>query len=62
MKPLAVSIREFCRITSLGRTSCFQLIRENKIEARRVLGRTLILTRSVEALLELGQHQDTSGE
>lgn len=50
---LAVSVREFCRRTSLGRTTAFQLARDGAIETRKVRGRTLILMRSVEALLQL---------
>ena len=53
MKPLAVSVEEFCKITSLGRTSAFQLIREGRIEVRRVHRRTLVLMSSIEALLQL---------
>ena len=51
--PLAVSITEFCRLTSLGRTTAFALVRDNKIEVRRICGRTLVLMRSVERLLEI---------
>lgn len=53
MKPLAVSVEEFCRITSLGRTNCFQLIRDKKLEVRRIGSRTLVLLSSIEALLQL---------
>lgn len=52
---LAVSVSDFCSMTSLGRTLAFQLIREKRVEVRRVNGRTLILMRSVHALLELSR-------
>ena len=55
VKPLAVSMREFCRLTSLGRTLAFSLAREQRIETRRINGRTLVLMRSIEALLELNE-------
>lgn len=52
--PLAVSVKQFCSLTSLGRTTAFKLISEGKIETLAVRGRTLILWRSIEALLGLG--------
>ena len=52
-KPVAISVREFCRLSSLGRTSAFKLIREGQLECRRIGSRTVILMRSVEALLDL---------
>lgn len=58
MKPLAVTVEEFCQITSLGRTTAFQLIREGRIEVRRVRRRTLVLMRSIDALLELNSQQE----
>lgn len=51
--PVAISVREFCRLSSLGRTSTFKLIREGQLECRRIGSRTVILMRSVEALLDL---------
>ena len=51
--PIAVSMAEFCRLTSLGRTTAYALARTNRIETRRVNGRTLVLTRSISALLDL---------
>ena len=56
-EPLAVSIKEVCRLTSLGRTHAFALIRDQKIEARRIGRRTLILTRSIKALLRCADDQ-----
>ena len=53
-KPLAVSIKEFCRLTSLGRTSAFKLISSGTLETLPVGGRTLILWHSIEKLLGLG--------
>lgn len=54
-RPLAVSIKEFCRITSLCRTSAWSLARENKIEVRHVGSRVLVLTRSIDTLLGLSE-------
>jgi excisionase family DNA binding protein len=57
--PLAVSVKECCKLTSLSRTTCFQLIREKELEVRRIGGRTLVLMRSIHALLGINEH---SGE
>lgn len=56
-KALSVSVPEFCRLTSLGRTTAYKLMRANAVETRRICGRTVILTRSIEALLELGSDE-----
>lgn len=53
--PLAVSITEFCRLTSLGRTTAFQLARDQRIEVRHVGSRTLVLMRSIEKLLGIAE-------
>ena len=50
-KPLAVSVREFCRLSSLGRSTAFKLINEGRLEVIRIGGRTLVLTRSIDELL-----------
>jgi excisionase family DNA binding protein len=50
--PLAYSVKEACRLTSLGRTRIFQLISEKKLEARKVGRRTLIPAASLHKLLE----------
>ena len=48
--PLAVSVKQFCSLTSLGRTTAFKLISEGKLQTLAIGGRTLILWRSIEAL------------
>jgi hypothetical protein len=50
-KPLAVSIAEFCRLTSIGRTKAYGLIRDGRLGVTRVDRRTLVLVSSIEALL-----------
>lgn len=52
-RPLAVSIKEFCRLCSIGRTTAWTLAREKRVEVRRIKGKTLVLMRSIEALLEV---------
>ena len=52
IEPLAYSIREACRISSLGRTRLYQLIGEGRLEARKIGTRTLIPAASLRALIE----------
>ena len=52
LEPLAYSIREACRISSLGRTRLYQLIGEGRLEARKIGKRTLIPAASLRALIE----------
>lgn len=50
--PLAVSVAEFCRLTSLGPTKAYELIAEGRIQVRKIGRRTLVLTKSIIALIE----------
>lgn len=49
---LSVGIAEFCRLTGLGRTTAFQLIRTGAVQSVRVGRRRLIRFESIEALLK----------
>lgn len=48
---LSVGIPEFCRLTGLGRTTAFYLIRSGAVESVRVGRRRLIKFDSIQALL-----------
>lgn len=50
--PLAYSVKEASRATSLGRTRIFQLIAAGKLEAVKIGKRTLIPAQSLHKLLE----------
>jgi len=50
--PLAYSIKEACRVSSLGRTRVYQLIAAGPLEARKLGRRTLIPAASLHKLLE----------
>jgi excisionase family DNA binding protein len=50
-EPLAYSINEACRVSSLGRTRLYQLIGEGQLEARKVGKRTLIPAASLRTLV-----------
>jgi hypothetical protein len=56
-RPIAISFKEFCRLTSLGRTTAWALARDKKIEVRRVGGRAVVLTRSIDTLLDLSNRE-----
>lgn len=50
-EPLALSVEDAARATSLGRTKLFELIRTREIEAVKVGGRTLVPVASLKAFL-----------
>ena len=50
--PLAYSIKEAGRVTSLGRTRLYQLIADGRLEAVKIGGRTLIPAHALHKLLE----------
>ena len=52
LEPLAYSIREACRISSLGRTCLYQLIREGRLKTCKIGKRTLIPAASLRALID----------
>ena len=49
--PLAYSIKEACRVSSIGKTRLYQLIKANKLKATRVGRRTLIPAESLCSLI-----------
>lgn len=51
-EPLAYSVGEACRVSSLGRTRLYQLIGEGRLEVRKIGRRTLIPAASLRALIE----------
>ncbi len=50
-EPLAYSVKEACRVSTLGRTRLYQLIGEGRLEARKIGKRTLIPAASLRALI-----------
>lgn len=52
LEPLAYSIADACRVSSIGRTRLYQLINEGRLEARKIGKRTLIPAASLRALIE----------
>lgn len=50
--PLAYSIKDACRVSSLSRSSIYLRIAEGRLRAVKVCGRTVIPADSLRALLE----------
>lgn len=49
--PLAYSVNEACRVSSIGRTRLYQLIGEGRLEVRKIGKRTLIPAASLRSLV-----------
>lgn len=52
LEPLAYSINDAVRVSSIGRTRLYSLISDGKIEARKIGRRTLVTAKSLRALIE----------
>lgn len=52
IQPLAYSIDDACRVSSLGRTRLYQLINEGKLQVRKIGKRTLVPAASLRALID----------
>jgi excisionase family DNA binding protein len=52
-RPLAVRIREACRLTGIGRSKLYELIAAGEIEIIKVGTITLIPTGSLQSFVEL---------
>lgn len=52
LEPLAYSIADAVRVTSIGRTRIYGLIAEGSLEARRIGGRTIIPAASLRRLID----------
>ncbi len=52
MDPIATSINGAAKMLDLGRTSIYSLIKQQRLEARKVGRRTLVTTASIRALID----------
>jgi hypothetical protein len=52
LEPIAYSIRDAMKVSSLSRTTLFRLARAGKIEMRAVGARKLVLADSLKRLIE----------
>ena len=48
---IGYSIKEACRVSSLGRTSIYKILAEGSLKATRIRGRTIISAASLHALI-----------
>lgn len=55
-RPLTVRIHEACRLTGIGRSKLYELIRQRRIETIKVGAITLIPVVSLESFLGLREH------
>jgi excisionase family DNA binding protein len=53
VRPLCVRVREACRLTGMGRSKLYMLIKEGHIDVVKVGSMTLIPFRSLEKFLGL---------
>jgi excisionase family DNA binding protein len=53
--PIAVSLREACRLSGLGLATIRRLIREGSLQAPRIGRRVLVTRSSLQQLLEGGE-------
>lgn len=51
-EPLAYSVADACRVSSIGKTRLYTLISEGRLKARKIGKRTLIPAASLRALIE----------
>jgi excisionase family DNA binding protein len=51
-EPLAFSIKDACKLSSLGRTKFYELLKNNQIPARKCGRRTIILKCELEEFLK----------
>lgn len=54
LQPLAYSVKEACKATSLGKTYLYHLIKEGRLEVRKIGNRTIIPAASLNALIDGG--------
>jgi len=52
LEPLAYSIADACRVSSIGKTRIYSLIAEGRLEVRKIGKRTLIPAASLRRLIE----------
>ena len=51
-QPLAYSVADACKVSSIGKTRLYALISEGRLEVRKIGKRTLIPAASLHALID----------
>ncbi len=54
LQPLAYSVEEACRVSSIGKTNLYSLIKQQKLEIRKIGKRTIIPADSLHRLIAEG--------
>jgi excisionase family DNA binding protein len=55
IKPLAVPVKEACRIGGFGNTTAYELIKKGTLKTKKIGTRRLVIYSSLEALLTDGE-------
>ena len=58
--PLAVSVNEACRMTSLGRTKLYAMMGTGDLPYRKIGSRTVILMADIKELLSLPDNTESA--
>lgn len=53
-EPLAYTIHDACRVSSIGRTKLYALVKEGRLEVRKIGRRTVVLAASLHRLVDEG--------
>jgi hypothetical protein len=61
VEPAMYSIESSMRVLDVGRSSIYKLIGEGRLDARKVLGKTLITSQSLQALITAAPKADIIG-
>ena len=59
---LALSVKEACEASSLGRTTFYKLLKSGMISARKCGGRTIVLVSELEQMLKSLPQQEARRE
>lgn len=59
--PITLRIAEACRVTGIGRSKFYELIRAGEVETVKIGAMTLVPVSSIEALIERGRAADGEG-
>lgn len=52
MEPIAISVAQACKISGVGKTTFYGLIRDGRIQSKLIGRRRLVLTKSIFKYLE----------
>ena len=47
VEPILVDTKTACTMLGIKKTTCFQMLRDNKLERRRIYGKTLVTAKSI---------------